>query len=107
MVKVSNSSRVRISPKDTKIICSPILLFFLVGVVLMGVVDDRGVLWVRFTVNWDWVLVSRKSVRKVAIQNVDRDSPGPPSSSNHGASRDKQTPRYSIRAEQKNLYQDS
>jgi hypothetical protein len=82
------------------------MLFFPIGVVLMGAEDDRGVLWVCLTVNWDWILINRKSIRKVVIRNVDWDSPGPPSSSKHGASRDDQTQRYSIRAEQKNPDQD-
>jgi hypothetical protein len=53
MVKVINGIGVGISPKDTKIVSCPILLFFPVGIVLMWAEDSRGVLWVWLTVNWD------------------------------------------------------
>jgi hypothetical protein len=37
-----NGSGVGVSPKDTEIVSCPILLFFPVGVILMGAEDDRG-----------------------------------------------------------------
>jgi hypothetical protein len=73
----------------------------------MGPKDDWWVFRMRLTINWDWVLVYRKSIMEVAIQNVNWNGPEPPSSSKHGASRNNQTARNSVRTEQKNLDQDS
>jgi hypothetical protein len=44
MMKLLSSIRVRISPKDTKVVCSPTLLFFPVWVVLMRVEHNWRVL---------------------------------------------------------------
>jgi hypothetical protein len=44
MMKLLSSIRVRISPKDIKVVCSPTLLFFPVWVVLMRVEHNWRVL---------------------------------------------------------------
>jgi hypothetical protein len=107
MMKLLSSIRVGISPKDTKVVCGPVLFFFPVWVVLMRAEHNRGLLWMWFTINWDWVFINRKSIREITVQDVDWDSPGSPSASNHGASRHNQASWDSIRTKQKDLDKDS
>jgi hypothetical protein len=55
--------------------------------------------WVRVTIHWYRVLILRKTIRKVAIQNKDRYRPGSPCTAKHGALRNHQAARDTIRGQ--------
>jgi hypothetical protein len=56
MIQVMDGIRMGVSPKNTKIVSCPILLFFLVGVVLMGPKDDWWVFRMRLTSLFGWLV---------------------------------------------------
>jgi hypothetical protein len=67
MIQMMDGIRMGVSPKNTKIVSCPILLIFPVGVVLMGPKDDWRVFRMQLTINWDWVLINRKSTHYKAL----------------------------------------